>query len=423
MERTFEKIIGYEKEKLELLKIIDQLKNEEKYAALGIDKPKGLLIHGYPGTGKTTMAREFIRLTGRKSYICRKKKTDGSFVDEITKIFEDAKENAPSVILLDDLDKFTDKVGHKINASEFVTVQACIDEIGDKDVFVIATTNKYTILPDSLCRADRLEKYIHIMPPSGKDAEDITRYYLSQKKYIGDVDAKELSKIMVDKSCADLKYMINEAGVLAGYRGKDKIDMYDLVTTCLQEMYGINVECNSEDEKNMKLYAYHEAGHIVASEILYSGSICVAAIDSEYDKNHDDKGIVVTKLDKDNHSKAYMNSVIVALAGKAAVELEFDEFDVGANDDMHKATKLLSGAIDDLCINGFDTWVFDEKSQDSGNRRDYTMAKELERLYRKTLIILGKNKKFLDKVASELVEKRVLLSKDIARIKEESIER
>ena len=155
---VFDTIVGYEDIKLELMRILDQLRNPEKYAALGVTEPHGLLLHGVPGVGKSTFAKCFLEACGRNAFICRKDKPNGDFVKEIVRIFSEAMENAPSVVLLDDLDKFSNEDENHRDAEEFVTVQACIDQAKDKPVFVIATANNIRKLPVSLTRAGRFDQ-------------------------------------------------------------------------------------------------------------------------------------------------------------------------------------------------------------------------------------------------------------------------
>ena len=159
----FSEIIGYENIKNELRIIRDMLINPGIYQKMGAKMEKALLLYGNPGTGKTTMAECLIKSTGRKAFTCRKKASDGSFVDELVKVFAKAKEKAPSIVFLDDMDKYSDKnLKDSENAEEFVTIQACLDEIKDDDVFVIATVNEKRRLPDSLLRPGRFGKSIYI---------------------------------------------------------------------------------------------------------------------------------------------------------------------------------------------------------------------------------------------------------------------
>ncbi|MCH5156236.1 MAG: AAA family ATPase, partial [Clostridiales bacterium] len=120
----FDKIIGYKDIKSELIRLCDIIRNGEKYKALGVTLSGGLLLDGDPGVGKTLMANCFIKESGRPAFVCRKNKPDGEFVNEIKKTFNEAAENAPSIILLDDMDKFANEDDNHKNAAEYVTVQS-----------------------------------------------------------------------------------------------------------------------------------------------------------------------------------------------------------------------------------------------------------------------------------------------------------
>ena len=144
----FNKIIGYESIKNELKRLCDILSNPDKYKKFGVEIPQGLLLYGEPGVGKSLMAECFIQALSRKSFVCRKNKANGDFINAITKTFEDAKENTPSIVLLDDMDKFANEDEKHEDAEEYVTVQSCIDDIKNKDVFVIATANNIRKFPN-----------------------------------------------------------------------------------------------------------------------------------------------------------------------------------------------------------------------------------------------------------------------------------
>lgn len=150
--KAFEKIIGYEAIKMELAQISDVLANNDAYKKLGVSSPRGLLLHGDPGVVKTLMASAVISASGRKAFICRKNSPNGDFVMKIKKTFKDAAEAAPSIVLLDDMDKFANGDERHPDAEEYVTVQSCIDDIKGKEVFVLATANRLRALPRSLMR-------------------------------------------------------------------------------------------------------------------------------------------------------------------------------------------------------------------------------------------------------------------------------
>ena len=218
---AFDKVIGYEKEKEELIQLCDMAKHAEKYAALGVSLPRGVLLHGVPGVGKTLMATALIEEMGeeRKRYILRKVKANDEFVEHISKTFQDAKEHAPSVIFLDDLDKFASDSDSR-NPEELIAVQSGIDDVKGADVFVIATANELCELPRSLRRPGRFDRILEICPPNRREAVAIVRHYLEDKKIAADVNAESVARLMDGNSCAALESVLNEAGIYAGFEGK-----------------------------------------------------------------------------------------------------------------------------------------------------------------------------------------------------------
>lgn len=183
----FEQVKGYKEIKKELEHTLDIMVNGEKYCKLGVTTPRGLLLYGVPGVGKTLMANCFIKASGRKMFICRKDKPDGDFVKYIKSTFDEAKNNAPSIVFLDDMDKFANKDRYHKNAEEYVTIQSCIDDVKNYEVFVLATANDIDNLPGSLLRVGRFDKTIYVQNPKGKDAEEIISYYMSKKKYVAEM--------------------------------------------------------------------------------------------------------------------------------------------------------------------------------------------------------------------------------------------
>ena len=160
---NFDRVIGYAKEKEELLRLCDVLKNSAKYTRLGVKIPKAILLYGEPGLGKTLMAKAFIAETGRKVFQCKKNKSNGEFVAEIKSTFENAMKDAPSIIFFDDMDKFAeDNLQQNCNKEEFVAIQTGLEDIVEQDVFVIATANDIFYLPDSLMRKGDSENKLNL---------------------------------------------------------------------------------------------------------------------------------------------------------------------------------------------------------------------------------------------------------------------
>ncbi len=414
---SFDKIIGYKEIKLELDRICDILNNTEKYAKLGAAIPAGLLLHGEPGVGKTTMAKCFIDTVSRNVYVCRKNKPNGEFVNEIKAVFEQAAQNQPSIVFLDDFDKFANEDSNHRNADEFVTVQSCIDEVKGKNVFVLATANDLDNLPDSLLRAGRFDKSIEVKNPTGKDAEDIIKFYLSQKSYVGDLDVRAIARILDGKSCAELETVINEAGVYAGYENKTQIDMNDIVRACMRVIFRAPENIEQDDPDFAEHVAYHEAGHAVVAEILEPESVSIV---STCPHGNEIGGVTVYyQSGKYWHSKRNMeNRVLSLLAGKAATEIKYGETDVGSNRDLHRAFDIVTRFIDDYCSYGFESWEESHNmSNDILSRRETQVYTEMTRYYQQARKILVDNREFLDKLARALIERKTLISKDVQQIR------
>ncbi|MCR4933568.1 MAG: AAA family ATPase [Lachnospiraceae bacterium] len=415
MKDFFDEIIGHEDVKKELMIISDMLSNPQEYQRLGAAMNEGVVLSGKPGTGKTTMANCLIESTGRKAYIIRKKDPDGQFIKTIASVFEEARKNAPSIVLLDDFDKFSDKDAEKCDAEEFVTVQSYIDESKEYDVFVIATVNDIRKIPDSLLRAGRLGKRLRIGLPKKDEAVEIIKHYLDKSGRCDDLDAKSIARILDGESCATLENVINNAAIKAAYNRQEKVAMQDIVDSCLDLIFGSPEGTEELSAEARKKVAYHEAGHAVVSELLDSGSVSLISIR----KCHGDYGFVrYSRSDvNEDFSSEYNEKIIKAsLAGKATTELVFGETDMGANADLHNAFKRAKHLIDNQCMFGFQSWIEDENSVVAAENRNRAMAMLLEKNYLEVKKMLVEHRELLDRMAAELVEKTTLLYSDVQRI-------
>lgn len=186
----FDCVIGYEFEKQELRQIADVLKNKEAYEKLGVSSPKGLLLHGEPGVGKSLMAKALIEESGRPSFICRKDRPNGDFIKAIKSTFTAALRSAPSIVFLDDMDKFANGDEMRRDAEEYVTVQSCIDEIRGSEVFILATANNIRHLPNSLIRAGRFDRTIEIEAPTARMRKKSSRIIWAEKNLSGELKPK-----------------------------------------------------------------------------------------------------------------------------------------------------------------------------------------------------------------------------------------
>lgn len=410
---AFDKIIGYETIKTELYQICDIVKNRDVYHRIGAKLPRGVLLYGNPGLGKSLMAKCMIEERGLTTYTIRKTMGGPDFLRIITETFETAKEHAPSIVFLDDMDKFANEDDWHVDAEEYVAVQACIDDVKDYEVFVFATSNDIDKLPESLVRTGRFDRKIHVLRPTAEDARAIIAHYLSDKKLAADVNLDDVGKMMSYGSCAELETILNEAAINAAYNRNDEIGMSDMVNAVLRLKYHTPDKLSTTPLDEKRRIALHEAGHAVISEVLSPGSVGLVSVRS---KGRDAIGGFT-------HSCKVLNrrqDVIVSLGGKASVEMYYTETCAGGCAyDIKSAVDLLRDGMEDSATNGFAlVHITYNESEALISRREIVIQAELERYMLKARDILLKNRSFLEHMTEELTEKETLLYSDIQRIRD-----
>jgi len=414
---AFDQIIGYENIKEELKWYSDILKNPKNYEKLGVSGPSGLLLYGDPGVGKSMMAKALISESGCKAYTLRKNLPNGDFVKEIKRVFDEAAENAPSIVLLDDVDKFANCDYSHTDAEEYVTIQACMDECKGKNVFVVATANDRFYLPDSLLRPGRFDKRIEVGLPNREEAEQIIDYYLKNKAIDKDVDSKEVSRLIAGNSCAVLENVINEAGIMAAYKKKKLIRREDIINACIRYICEAPLVSEIKNFENAELIALHEAGHVVAAEILQPGSVGVAYLGNS-DGNI--RGFAVIQK-KEGYSYCLDGEefdILHALGGKAAVEVIRGKRDVGCTSDMKAVFLKVRNLVERECAFGMEGYIFRNMPSDiSLSRTEEIVLREVKRYYDQTRSIIAENRLFVGAVTAALLEKRIVTGKEIEVIR------
>ena len=414
---AFDNVIGYDSIKSELLQICDMIHNKPVYEKLGAKLPQGVLLYGEPGLGKTTMARALIEECGIPTYTVRRKKGSDDFIGEIGAAFEAARDSAPAIVFLDDMDKFANEDDHHRDAEEYVAVQAAIDEVKDCGVFVLATVNELGKLPNSLVRAGRFDSKICFQEPSGEDAAKIITHYLAGKKVSGDVNMEDISKMIGSASCADLEVILNAAAISAAHARKDSIETEDLVEATLRMCYDAPDYSIRKSDSEIRNIALHEAGHLVVCEVLDPGSVGLASLRS---KGRDTNGGFI-RCCRDLNNRRHR--ILVSLASKAAVELYHSETCAsGCQSDIHKAFSLIrdglsTNATHGLALVDVETRRSPCMSETVNAASEAVVHAELERYMLKARDILLKNREFLEKARDALIEKETLLYSDIQKIR------
>lgn len=414
----FDKIIGYETIKNELLQLCDMIHNKEIYERLGANLPQGVLLYGAPGLGKTLMAKCFIEESGIPSYTIRRNKGNDDFIGNITETFNAAKENAPSIVFLDDMDKFANEDDRHRDAEEYVAVQAGIDEIKNTNVFVFATANDIYKLPDSLIRSGRFDRRIEVFAPTADDASGIIKHYLKKRKVSDNVNMDDLAKMISYSSCAELETILNEAAIYAAHARKESIEMEDLIKAVLRMEYRSPDNYTKTSEEDIKRIAIHEAGHLVVCETLCPGSVGFASL--RVTGRNGAGGFVHRCTDLPR----IQCDILVSLGGKAAVEMYFAEAGAdGCQSDIRRAFENIRDAISENGVRGFSmidvaNHRFPDTSENMNARNEAVVHAELERYMLKTRDILLKNREFLETTSAKLIEKETLLHSDIKAIRD-----
>lgn len=415
---AFDKVIGYEATKQELLQICDMIRNKEFYQDFGASLPQGMLLYGDPGLGKTLLAKCFIEESGLSSYLIRRTKSSEDFVNEITTTFQKAKEQAPAIVFLDDMDKFENEDYAHCDAEAYVAVQAAIDDVKGCDVFVLATANDLYKLPESLKRVGRFDRKIELLCPSEQDACEIIKHYLKDKKVAEDVKLDDVSMMITYSSCAELETLLNESAIRAAYLRHESITMEDLVEAVLKKEYAAQDNLIKTSQEELQRIALHEAGHLVVSEVLLPGSVGFASLRT---RGRDSTGGFVRRCKKITNIPY---QIMISMGGKAAEELYYaDRYVDGCQGDISKAIEFIRTAVSEQATCGMglvdvETRNSPSMSEGLNSRNEAVVQAELDRFLLEAKAILFKNKEFLERVQSVLLDKETLLYSDIQNIRD-----
>lgn len=418
MDKFDEKVIGYDSIKETLRQIADVLKRPEAYKEKGVSMPRGLLMESAPGLGKSLMASILMEESGRKSFVFRRINEGNTFLGEMKDIFDVAKEEAPSILLLEDLNLYVES--NSPYAPEWACLQACIDETSDADIFVIATTNDTRYMPQSLLRPGRFDYILNLNPPLGKTAEDIVSYYLHDKNLAKDVQISDIVKAMPQVSCATLETVMNLAALNSVYQGHEHIQKEDITEALLQVVYKLQKTDKETDSTELQKIAVHEAAHAVVGEVLHPGSIGIVTVRGSQGVIG---GMVNGCATYAQNEEEFLDEVTKILAGRAGVSLIYGVMDIQASADIEQADKLMDIWQCRFAGGGF-VGIESGDNRMSEQRLSYNEAiksAKLEELYRRAYKILRNNKCFLLAVQHGLLEHETLLNSDLAKIRESCI--
>ena len=348
---TFKDVAGIEEEKEELEEIVEFLKNPKKFTDMGARIPKGVLLVGQPGTGKTLLAKAVAGEAGVPFFIMSGSDFVEMFVgvgaSRVRDLFEQAKKNAPCIIFIDEIDAVGRQRGAGLGGGHDEREQTLnqllveMDGFGTNEgVIVLAATNRPDVLDKALLRPGRFDRQIVVPAPDVLAREKILEVHSRNKKIADDVDLKTIAKNTSGFSGADLENVLNEAALLAARRDLEQIGMKEIEDAMVKVTMGPEKKTRVRSEKENKLVAYHEAGHAVVSRFLESQdpvhqiSIVPRGMAGGYTMYRPTE-------DKSFMSKTEMEENIVSLlGGRVAEQLILNDISTGASNDIERASKI-----------------------------------------------------------------------------------
>ena len=348
---TFKDVAGVDEEKEELQEIVEFLKSPKKFTDMGARIPKGVLLVGHPGTGKTLLAKAVAGEAGVPFFTISGSDFVEMFVgvgaSRVRDLFEQAKRNAPCIVFIDEIDAVGRQRGAGLGGGhderEQTLNQLLVEMDGfsaNEGVIVLAATNRPDVLDKALLRPGRFDRQIVVSAPDVKAREEILEVHSRKKKLGEDVDLKVIAKNTAGFSGADLENVMNEASLLAARRNKQEINMQDVEDAMIKVTMGPEKRSRVRSEKENKLVAFHEAGHAVVSHYLptqdtiHQISIVPRGMAGGYTMYRPDE-------DKNFMSKVEMEESIVGLlGGRVAESLVLDDISTGASNDIERASKI-----------------------------------------------------------------------------------
>ena len=430
---TFDDVAGVDEEKEELEEIVEFLKNPKKFTDMGARIPKGVLLVGQPGTGKTLLAKAVAGEAGVPFFIISGSDFVEMFVgvgaSRVRDLFDEAKKKAPCIIFIDEIDAVGRQRGAGLGGGhderEQTLNQLLVEMDGfsaNEGVIVLAATNRPDVLDKALLRPGRFDRQIVVSSPDVKAREQILEVHSRKKKLSIDVDLKTIAKNTSGFSGADLENVLNEAALLAARRNLREIGMQEIEDAMVKVTMGPEKRTRVRSDKEQKLVAYHEAGHAVVSRFLptqdpvHQISIVPRGMAGGYTMYRPTE-------DKSFMSRTEMiENIVSLLGGRVAEKLILDDISTGASNDIERATKIARAMVTKYGMSErVGTITLGQNQEEVFLGRDFAQAKEyseetagiideevkniIDAAYKKAESILREHIDKLHSVAGVLLEK------------------
>lgn len=436
---TFKDVAGVKEAKEELTEIVDFLRNPKKFLDIGARIPKGVILTGAPGTGKTLLARAvageasvpFFHLSGSEFV----EMFVGVGASRVRDLFKLAKKSAPSIVFIDEIDAVGrvrgTGVGGGNDEREQTLNQILVEMDGfepNEKVIVMAATNRSDVLDPALLRPGRFDRRVVLDLPDREDREEILKIHARKKPFAEDVDLKVVAERTPGFSGADLYSIMNEGAILAARENRKKISQYDLIRSIEKVMMGPERKSHLLTKKEKEIAAYHEAGHaLVASVLPYADPVHKVSIVSR-----GSAGGYTLKLPleerKLQNKKEFLDDITMSLGGYVTEQLIFGDVTTGPSNDLQVATSLaramvtrwgMSDSLGPIAYNkdgGRDVFGqsvgTNEYSEKTGDQIDAEVSKIMNESMEKAKQIVTDKRATLDAIAHKLIEVETLEQKE-----------
>ncbi len=441
---TFDDVAGVEEAKEELMEVVDFLSSPARYKALGARIPKGVLLLGEPGTGKTLLGRAIAGEASVPFYYISGSDFVEMFVgvgaSRVRDLFETAKKNAPCIIFVDEIDAVGRQRGAGLGGGHDEREQTLNQLLVEMDgfevnsgVILIAATNRPDVLDPALLRPGRFDRHIVVSKPDVKGREAILKIHSRGKPLGSDVELEILGKRTPGFTGADLENLLNEAALLAARLNKDKIDMHDCEEAIDRVLMGPQRKSMIISEKEKKVIAYHEAGHALVAKLLPDANTVRKvtilprgrALGATWSMPEEDKYL--------ESKKELLAEITTKMGGRVSEEIVFNEITAGASNDLETATDLARRMITKFGMNetlgpvtfgrrphqvflGRDIVEDRNYSEDIANKIDREVRTLIEACYDKAKDLLITHRVKLEEIANILLEKEVLEGFELDKI-------
>ena len=432
----FKDVAGLEEEKHEMIEIVDFLKNPERFNEMGAKIPRGVLLCGQPGTGKTLIAKAiageakvpFISMSGSEFI----EMFAGLGASRVRKLFEKAKKISPCIVFIDEIDAIGARrsgSGGADSENNQTLNQLLVEMDGfdtDETVIVLAATNRPEMLDKALLRPGRFDRRITIGLPDMKGREEILKIHAKDKKFAEDVNLKSIAEDTAGFTGADLANILNEAAIIATINEHDAITNKDIEDAVKKVTVGLEKQSRVMSEKDKKLTAYHEAGHaIVSSQLETQKGIKEVSIIPRGLAG----GYTMYKSDEDKYyiSKTEMEEKLIALlGGRAAEKIVLNDISTGASNDIEVATDIaknmitkygMSETLGPISINTEnDPYELQLLGDKFGDAIGAEVKILLDSAYEAAQRLIIDNRDKLDKVAGALLQKEVISAEEFQEL-------